>query len=199
VQVANDALTVVVNKASDWAECLTVAELKQIWEPGSKVGNWQDVRAGFPDQRLVLFGPGTDSGTFDFFTKEIVGEEGSSRSDYSASEDDNVVVQGVSGEKGGLGYFGFSYYEENQDSLNAVAIDGGEGCVEPSVANAQSGKYTPLSRPLYVYVKKTSLERPEVQAFLEYMLDHEQEIAEQAQFVPLTDEQLAKAKGALGG
>ena len=166
-QVANDALTIVVNKDNDWVDCLTTAQLKKIWEPSSKVKSWKDVDPSFPDEPLSLFGPGTDSGTFDYFTDEINGEEGASRSDYAASEDDNNTVTGVSGEKGGLGYFGFSYFEENQDTLKAVEVDGGDGCVAPSVENAQNGTYKPLSRPLFVYVKKESLSRPEVEAFLQ--------------------------------
>jgi phosphate transport system substrate-binding protein len=197
-QVANDALTVVVNKDNDWVTCLTTAQLKKIWEPGSKVENWKDVDPSFPDQKLSLFGPGTDSGTFDYFTGEINGEEGASRSDYSATEDDNTIVTGVGGEKGGLGYFGFSYFEENQDTLKAAEIDGGDGCVAPSVAAAQDGTYKPLSRPLFIYVKKDSLQRPEVKAFVQYILDNEQAIAEASQFVPLTDEQLQQAKTELG-
>jgi phosphate transport system substrate-binding protein len=196
-QVANDALTVVVNKDNDWATCLTTAQLAKIWGPDSKVKNWNEVDPSFPDEKLSLFGPGTDSGTFDYFTGEINGEEGASRSDYSASEDDNTIVTGVSGEKGGLGYFGFSYYEENQDKLKAVEIDSGDGCVAPSVATAQDGTYKPLSRPLFIYVKKDALTRPEVEAFLSYILDNETAIAEAAQFVPLTDEQLTKAKADL--
>jgi phosphate transport system substrate-binding protein len=196
-QVANDALTVVVNKDNDWAKCLTTEQLAKIWGPDSKVKNWSEVDPSFPDQKLSLFGPGTDSGTFDYFTGEINGEEGASRSDYSASEDDNTIVTGVAGEKGGLGYFGFSYFEENQDKLNAAEIDGGDGCVAPSVATAQDGTYKPLSRPLFIYVKKDSLTRPEVEAFLSYILDNETAIAEAAQFVPLTDEQLTKAKADL--
>jgi len=192
-QVANDALTVVVNKDNDWVDCLTVEQLKMIWEPASKVKSWQDVDPKFPDEKLALFGAGTDSGTFDYFTDEINGEEGASRSDYSASEDDNNTVTGVSGEKGGLGYFGFSYFEENQDTLKALEIDGGDGCVAPSVENAQNGTYTPLSRPLFIYAKKKSFSRPEVAAFVEYALNNETEIAEAAQYVPLTDEQLEKA------
>jgi phosphate transport system substrate-binding protein len=196
-QVANDALTVVVNKDNDWVTCLTVDQLKKIWEPESTVKTWQDLDPSFPDEELKLFGPGTDSGTFDYFTAEINGEEGASRPDYSASEDDNTIVTGVAGERGGLGYFGFSYFEENQDTLKAVEIDGGEGCVAPSVENAQQGTYTPLSRPLFIYAKKEALGRTEVAAFLRFMLDHETEIAEAAQFVPLTDEQLTKAEGDL--
>jgi phosphate transport system substrate-binding protein len=196
-QVANDALTVVVNKDNDWVTCLTTEQLKQIWGPGSKVANWNQVDPSFPDQKLSLFGPGTDSGTFDYFTSEINGEEGASRSDYAASEDDNTIVTGVSGEKGGLGYFGFSYFEENQEQLKAVEIDGGEGCVAPSAETAQTGAYKPLSRPLYVYVKQDSFARPEVEAFVRFMIENEKQIAESAQFVSLTDEQLAKAKSDL--
>ncbi len=193
-QVANDALTVVVNKDNDWVDCLTVEQLEKVWEPGSKVDSWKDVDPSFPDEKLALFGPGTDSGTFDYFTDEINGEEGASRSDYSASENDNNTVTGVTGEKGGLGYFGFSYFEENQDTLKALAIDGGDGCVEPSVESAQNGTYTPLARPLFIYAKKESFTRPEVEVFIQYTLDNETEIAEASQYVPLTDEQLAKAR-----
>jgi phosphate transport system substrate-binding protein len=194
IPVANDALTVVVNKENDWATCLTVAELKKIWEPGSQVRNWSQVKDGFPDEPLELFGPGTDSGTFDYFTDVINGEEGASRSDYSASEDDNVIIQGVAGEPGGLGYFGFSYFEENQDRLNAVEVDGGQGCVAPSADAAQSGEYTPLSRPLFTYVKTSALDRAEVRDFVTYVIDNEAEIAETSRFVPLNDEQLADAR-----
>jgi phosphate transport system substrate-binding protein len=193
-QVANDALTVVGNADNDWADCLTVDELHKIWAPGSKVKSWSQVRDGFPDEPLELFGPGTDSGTFDYFTDAINGEEGASRSDYTASEDDNVLVRGVAGSKGGLGYFGFSYYEENQGELKALGIDDGKGCVEPSVETAQSGDYTPLSRPLFVYAKTASFTKPHVSAFIRYMLANAEQLAEGAKFVPLTSEQLAKAK-----
>jgi phosphate transport system substrate-binding protein len=196
-QVANDALTVVVNKENDWATCLTVEQLGKIWGPDSKVKNWNEIDPSFPDEKLSLFGPGTDSGTFDYFTDEINGEEGASRSDYSASEDDNNTVTGVSGETGGLGYFGFSYFEENQDTLKAVEIDGGDGCVAPSVENAQNGTYKPLARPLYVYVKQESFARPEVEGFIRYLIDNETDIAEASQFVPLTDEQIEKANADL--
>jgi phosphate transport system substrate-binding protein len=197
IRVATDALTVVANRENDWATCLTVDQLKQIWQPGSKVDNWNQVDPAFPDEDLKLFGPGTDSGTFDYFTDTINGEEGASRSDYQASEDDNVIVQGIQGETGGLGYFGFSYFEENQDTLKALEVDGGSGCVAPSVETAQGGSYTPLSRPLFVYVKNDALQRPEVKAFVEYLLDNATEIAEAAQFVPLTEEQLTEARNAL--
>jgi phosphate transport system substrate-binding protein len=197
LQVANDALTVVVNAENDWAECLTVDQLKKIWGPGSKVDNWQDVDPSFPDQELKLYGPGTDSGTFDYFTDEINGEEGASRSDYSASEDDNVIVRGVAGDPGALGYFGFTYFEENQDTLKAVSIDSGGGCVAPSAETAQSGEYKPLSRPLFTYVKAASLERDGVRDFLSFWLDNSEEIADAARFVPMTDDQLTESQDAL--
>jgi phosphate transport system substrate-binding protein len=196
-QIANDALTVVVNQENDWATCLTVEQLAKIWGPDSKAKNWNEIDPSFPDEELSLFGPGTDSGTFDYFTDVVNGEEGASRSDYSASEDDNNTVTGVSGETGGLGYFGFSYFEENQDTLKAVEIDGGDGCVAPSVESAQNGTYKPLSRPLFIYAKQESFERPEVEAFVRYLIDNETEIAEASQFVPLTDEQIEKANADL--
>ena len=196
-QVANDALTVVVNPDNDWVDCLTVDQLKTIWDQGSKVKSWQDVDPSFPDESMKLYGAGTDSGTFDYFTDAINGEEGRSRSDYSATEDDNVTVQGVSGDQGALGYFGLSYYEQNKDRLKALEIDDGDGCVAPNVENAQNGTYKPLSRPLFIYAKKESFARPEVHAFIQFILDNEQEIAEASQFVPLTDEQLTKAKADL--
>ena len=187
----------VVNPQNDWVTCLTVEQLKAIWEPGSTVDNWQDLVPSFPDETLRLYGPGTDSGTFDYFTDVIVGEEGASRTDYQATEDDNVIIEGVTGDRGALGYFGFSYYEQNQDAVKAAEVDNGSGCVVPSVATAQDGTYAPLSRPLFVYAKTSSLERAEVADFLTYMLENGTEIAEQADFVPLTSEQLAAAKSKL--
>jgi phosphate transport system substrate-binding protein len=194
--VANDALTVVVNQQNTWATCLSVEELEKIWEPGSKVDSWKDVRSSFPDVPLKLFGPGTDSGTFDYFTEVINGKGGRSRSDYQASEDDNVLVQGVSGERGGLGYFGFSYYVENQSKLNAVQIQNPKTgqCVSPSVANVHNNTYKPLSRPLFIYVKGSSFKRPEVQAFIDFMFDNEVKIAGRARYVPLTKAQLRRAR-----
>jgi phosphate transport system substrate-binding protein len=193
VQVANDGLSIVVNKENDWAKCLTTDQLKKIWDKDSKVDNWNQVDPQFPDEPLKLFGPGTDSGTFDYFTDAINGEEGRSRTDYNASEDDNVTVQGVSGTKGGLGYFGLSYYEENMDKLNVVQVDSGGGCVTPDKNTVQSGEYKPLSRPLFIYPKSESLKRPEVKAYIEYYLQNEPTITEQAKFVPLTPEQKTKA------
>jgi phosphate transport system substrate-binding protein len=193
LQVAVDALTVVVNSENDWVDCLTTDQLKAIWEPGSKIENWRDVPGGdYPDQPMPLAGPGTDSGTFDYFTDEVNGEEGASRSDYTASEDDNTIVQAVAGEKGALGYFGFTYYEENQDTLKALQIDSGNGCVEPSAETAQAGEYTPLARPLFIYVKNESLERPEVEAFLRFYLENLDQVAEAARYIALTEEQKAE-------
>ena len=193
-QVANDGIAVVTNKENDWATCLTVEQLAKIWGPDSKVDNWNQVDPSFPDQKLTLAGPGTDSGTFDFFTGVINGEEDASRTDYQATEDDNVTVQAVSGDKGGLGYFGLSYFEQNQDKLNDVEVDGGSGCVAPTSDTVQDGSYTPLSRPLFVYVKNTSLQKPEVAAFMKYILDNQAQIAQKALFVPMTDEQAQKAE-----
>jgi phosphate transport system substrate-binding protein len=189
-QVGVDALTVVVNPANDWVDCLTVDQLKTIWEPKAegKITNWNQVDPSFPDQELGLAGAGTDSGTFDYFTDVIVGEEGASRSDYNATEDDNVTVQFVEGNEGGLGYFGYSYYEQNQDTLKALEIDGGEGCVAPSVDTARDGSYTPLSRPLFIYVKNKALARPEVRSFVEYFLTNSIQLAEDALFIPVPDD-----------
>jgi phosphate transport system substrate-binding protein len=194
VQVANDGLSVVVNNENTWANCLTTAQLKAIWDKGSKVNNWNQVDPSFPNEPLKLFGAGTDSGTFDYFTNAINGEEGRSRSDYSATEDDNVTVTGVSGTKGGLGYFGLSYLQENEGKVKGVQVDGGSGCVAPSTETVQDGSYTPLSRPLFIYPSDKSLERPEVKAFLDFYVNNYQKIAEEALFVPLTEEQAAAAK-----
>jgi phosphate transport system substrate-binding protein len=193
LQVANDGIAVVANTENDWVDCLTVDQLRAIWEPKSKVDSWKDVDPSFPDEKLTLAGPGTDSGTFDFFTDQINGEEGASRTDYQATEDDNVIVQAVQGDKGGLGYFGLSYFEQNQDALKDIQVDGGSGCVTPSVETVQDGSYTPLSRPLFIYVKNESLAKPEVKAFVQYLLDNQQTIAEASLFVPMTDEQAQRS------
>ena len=191
--IANDGLSVVVNKDNTWATCLTVEQLKAIWGPDSTVNNWNQVDPAFPDEELALYGPGTDSGTFDYFTDAINGEEGASRTDYSPSEDDNVTIQGVSGTKGGMGYFGLSYYEQNTDKLNVVEINGGDGCVKPTTETVQDGSYTPLSRPLFIYPKAESLKRPEVLAFVKFYVENSAEIAETALFVPMTEEQRSEA------
>ena len=197
IQVANDALTVVVNKANDWVDCLTVAQLKKIWEPDSKIKNWNELDPSYPNEPMGLYGAGADSGTFDYFTEVIVGKTGSSRTDYNPTEDDNITVQGVAGAKGALGYFGFSYFEENAGKLKALKIDGGKGCVEPSVKTAQDGSYTPLARPLFIYPSDAGLKKKQVLAFVEFYLAENDEIVEAARFVPLTDTQKAKAKAEL--
>jgi phosphate transport system substrate-binding protein len=194
-QVANDALTIVVNESNDWVTCLTVDQLKSIWSPGSGVSNWNQIDPTFPDEPLVLFGAGTASGTFDYFTDAINGEQGASRSDYSATEDDTATVQGVGGESGGMGYVGFFHYKENQDTLEALEIDGGRGCVAPSVESGQSGEYEPLSRPLFVYAKKESFARREVAGFIGFVLLNGVDIAAAAGQIPLTEEQLEQAMG----
>lgn len=190
--VAIDALTVVVNKDNDFVNCLTTDQLATIWGADSTVSNWNEVDPSFPDEPLALFGPGTDSGTFDYFTGEINGEEGSSRTDFTPSEDDNVVVQGVAGSKGGLGYFGYTYFEENADKLKAVEIDSGSGCVAPSAETARDGSYTPLSRPLYVYPSVQALADPTVADFFQYYVDNDAEIAKAALYIPLSDADQAK-------
>ncbi|MEO3926793.1 PstS family phosphate ABC transporter substrate-binding protein [Micromonosporaceae bacterium B7E4] len=192
--VANDALSVVVSKENTWADCLTVAQLKKIWEPGSKVNNWNQVDPKFPNEPLKLFGAGTDSGTFDYWTDAINGEEGAHRTDYTPSEDDNVIVQGVSGSKGGLGYFGFTYYEENADKLKVLKVDGGAGCVEPSVATAQDNSYKPLSRPLFIYVSDKGVAKPQVKGFIDFYIENIDEVVKEAKFVPLTEAQKTTLK-----
>jgi phosphate transport system substrate-binding protein len=189
LQVATDALTVVVHP--DLAvDCLTTEQVVQLWEPGSKVNNWQDLDPSFPDQAVSLFGPGTDSGTYDYMANDVIGaEEEATRDDYEASEDDNVLVQGVAGTDGATGYFGYSYYEQNADSLKAVAIDNGDGCVEPSAVTAQAGEYTPLARPLFIYVNTAKYNDNEAtRAYVDFYVENLADIAEVAQFIPLSDD-----------
>jgi phosphate transport system substrate-binding protein len=192
--VANDGISVVVNKANTWVDCLTTSELKSVWNTGSKVKSWNDIRPSFPDVPLKLFGPGTDSGTFDFFTEAINGKAKASRSDYLATEDDNIIVQGVEGERGGMGYFGFSYYEENADKLKLVKVDSGKGCVAPSIKTVQGSTYKPLSRPLFIYAKRSSFRRGEVASFIGYIFNNEKAIARKAGFIALTYRQLGRAR-----
>jgi phosphate transport system substrate-binding protein len=194
ITVALDGLVNVVPVTNDFVECLTVEELNAIWGPDSTIDSWAEVRDGFPDVPLDLYGAGTDSGTFDYFTDAVNGEEGAIRTDYNASEDDNVTVQGVSGSPGGIGFFGLSYALENADRLRPVAVDGGDGCVEATEQTVQDGTYQPLGRPLFMYPSDRALERPEVVAFFDFVLANEREIAEGALFVPLTDEQLQEAR-----
>ncbi|MFL5843691.1 MAG: PstS family phosphate ABC transporter substrate-binding protein [Solirubrobacteraceae bacterium] len=194
-QVANDGIAIVTNPAMA-VDCLTVDQLKTLWSD-DKVSDYGDLGVDGLSGKVSLYGPGTDSGTFDFFTEEVNGEKGVTRKDYQPSEDDNVLVQGVAGDQTGLGYFGFSYYEQNQDKLNLVGVDGGDGCVKPSVETIQDGSYKPLSRPLFMYPSAKAIARPEVKAFLEFVVDNYADIAEAAQIVPMTDAQAAEAKTAV--
>jgi phosphate transport system substrate-binding protein len=169
-EVAYDGITIVVNPENDFIECLTVQQLNQLWAPGASGVTWQDLNPDWPADEVVLYGPGTASGTFDYFTEQINGEQGASTENYNPSEDDNVLVEGVAGDANALGYFGFAYYVANQDRLKLVAVDNGSGCVAPSKDTIRDGTYAPLSRPLFVYVKAESLTRPEVQEFMRFYL-----------------------------
>jgi phosphate transport system substrate-binding protein len=185
--VAYDGLTVVVSKANTWVDHLTVAELKRIWDTGSKVNNWNEVRDGFPDKPLKLFGPGTDSGTFDYFTEAINGKSGQCRSDFTASEDDNVLVTGVAGSEGGLGFFGFAYYKENRDKLIAGPIQDSGAPVAPTIETINDGSYAPLSRPVFIYVSTAAAARPEVKAFIDFYLETVPMLIEEVGYVALPD------------
>lgn len=171
IPIAGDALTVIVNEANTFATCMTTDEVKMAWEPDSGVTTWADIRPEWPAETIEFYGAGTDSGTFDYFTEAIMGESGAIRTDFFPSEDDNVLVLGVAGNEYAMGFFGFAYYVENQDVLNAVEIDGGNGCVEPSAENAASNVYIPLSRPLFEYVNIAKLDaNPDLAAFIEFAL-----------------------------
>ena len=197
--VAFDGITVTVNPKNDWAQCITTEELRQIWQPASEVDSWSDVRDDWPDRDMTLFGPGTDSGTFDYFTESIMGEEAASRANYTASEDDNVLVMGVAGDAGALGYFGYAYYAENQDRLKALEVDGGEGCVAPTESTIESGDYQPLSRPLFIYVRDQALQEQAVQDFVRFYLQNARELVPQVGYISLPadryQEQLANVPG----
>jgi phosphate transport system substrate-binding protein len=191
LEVAYDGLAVVVHPENDWVTCFTVQQLKKIWEPEAQgtIKRWNQIDPSWPDEEIHLFGPGVASGTFDYFTEAIVGKSGSSRGDYTASEDDNVLVQGVSGDKFGLGFFGLAYYQENSDKLKMVPVNGGEGCVEPSKETVSNGTYAPLSRPLYIYVNSASLENPAVIDFVEFYLDEAPQLLQDVGYIPLTSEE----------
>ena len=198
VHVATDALTVMINNENP-VSCLTVDQLSAVWGPDSKLSNWDEIpglQEEF-DEELALFGPGTDSGTFDYFTEEINGEEGATRKDYNnVGENDNATVTGVEGSPGGMGYAGFSYYTENEGKLKALEVDNGKGCVGPAVETAQDGSYSPLSRPLLIYPSDAALKKPEVKAFVDYYLENATGVAEAVGFVPLTEEQLEESEAA---
>jgi phosphate transport system substrate-binding protein len=184
-EVALDGIAVVVNSKNTWATDITVEELKKLWEPQSKVATWNDIRSTWPKQPIKLYGPGTDSGTFDYFTEVVNGKAQASRSDFSKSEDDNVLVIGVSGDINALGYFGFAYYLENKGKLKALAVSGGKQAVAPTVETISNGSYAPLSRSLYIYVNHKSMPRPEVKKFLTFYLEKAQTLVKDIGYVPL--------------
>jgi phosphate transport system substrate-binding protein len=197
LKIAIDGLTVVVNKDNDWVDTLTVAQLKQLWDEGSTVKKWNEINPSWPDQPIKLFGPGTDSGTFDYFTEAVNGKTGRSRGDYGTSENDNILVDGVVGDKYALGYFGFAYYVNSSDRLKAVkiAVDDMADAVAPSKETVEDGSYKPLSRPLYIYINREALQRPEIAAFAEYYLsDAGQAIVEKRKYVRLNTAALSEMR-----
>lgn len=191
--VAYDGLTIVVNYKNDFCTDLTVDEIKKIWTSDSTVKTWKDIRPTWPDKTIKIFSPGTDSGTFDYFKEVVVGEKGSIRADMSVSEDDNVLVKGVAGDEFAIGFFGIAYFEENQDKVKAVKIDGGKGAIEPNATTVENGTYAPFSRPLFIYVNKKSAPRPEVKAFVDFYLS-QPELVKEVGYVKLPDSVIAKAK-----
>ncbi len=195
--VAIDGIVVAVNKENDWVDCISLEDLRAIWGPDSRVRKWSDARPGWPDEEIVLYGPGPDSGTFDYFTEAVIGESGSSRTDYVASEDDNVLVEGIAGEKYALGYFGYAYYYENRDRVKALAIMVNGTCIEPSIENIRSFKY-PLARPLFIYVNKEYFEsREELREFVFFYLENAAKAAEVVGYVPFSEHYYRAAKGVL--
>ena len=197
LRVAIDALSVVVNPENDWATCMTTDELKLLWDQGSTITRWNEIRPEWPNEPINLFGPGADSGTFDYFTEVINGSAQTSRSDFTQSEDDNTLVVGVAGDRYALGYFGFAYFVENSDKLRDVEIDSGAGCVGASAENVNNGTYTPLSRPLFIYPSTAALERPEVAAFFRYYLDEVDALLGDIGYIPLPADQLQASIDAL--
>lgn len=189
LKVAFDGLSVLVNPENTWVDYLTVEELQKIWAPDSTVKTWSDIRTEWPAEEIVFYAPGTDSGTFDYFTEEINGESGAIRSDFTGSEDDNVLVQGIAGDKNAIGFFGFAYYEENQDKLKLVPIDNGNGPITPTFDTIKDGTYAPLSRPLFIYVNKEALSRAEVKEFVTFYLENSKELVPDVGYVALPDEE----------
>lgn len=193
--VTYDGLTVVVNPENDWVKDITVAELKKIWEPAAQgtITSWNQIRPEWPDRPIRLYGAGVQSGTYDYFTEVIVGESHSSRGDYTASEDDNVLVQGVATDPNALGFFGYAYYEENKEKLKAVPVDdendrNGQGAILPSIETVKDGTYAPLSRPLFIYVNSTAAKRPEVVEFVNFYLDNASELSQEVGYIPMPAE-----------
>lgn len=197
LRVATDALTVVVSKNNDWVDCMTPKQLKKIWRPNNPAQTWSDVNPDWPDREIELYGAASTSGTFDYFTETIMGEENAHRSDYSATEHDNTIVQGVAGSKYAMGYFGFAYYSQNPDKVKAVAIDDGDGCVKPSLETAANGSYTPLARPLFTYPSTSSLKnKPHVREFVKYFIKNSsQDIVAQVGYVPVNRDTMLKNLG----
>ncbi len=194
LKVAFDGLVVVVNKENTWLNEISVEELKKIWEPSAqeKITRWKQVNPKWPDEEFHLYGPGIASGTYDYFTEAIVGKSGSSRGDYTASEDDNVLVQGIAGDKNGLGFFGLAYYEENKDKLKLVGVNNGESVVFPSNETVKNGTYAPLSRPVFIYVSDVSAKRPEVEAFVRFYLENASLLVPDVGYIPLTDQEYSE-------
>jgi len=199
IPVAYDGLSIVVNHSNTWVDHITVAELQMMWQPGSAVDSWDDIRPEWPALPLRLYGPGTDSGTFDYFTEAVNGEAGASRPDYTASEDDNVLVQGISGDENSLGFFGYAYYIANQDKLKLVPVDGGNGPIAPSPTTINDGSYSPLSRPIYIYLSKASAQKREVRSFVEFYLESAPTLASEVGYIPLPAAMYEESKTALAG
>ena len=188
--VAYDGLTVVVHPENDWVKEITTEELKKIWEPSAqgKITKWNQIRSNWPDKEIHLYGPGVESGTYDYFTEAVVGESGASRGDYTASEDDNVLVQGVSTDPYALGFFGYAYYEENQNKLKVIAVNNGKGAITPSIETVKNGSYAPLSRPLFIYVNSKAVSSPATVDFVKFYLNNAGELSKEVGYIPLPDE-----------
>lgn len=194
LEIAYDGISVVVNKDNTWVDSITTAELNKIWAKDSTVKTWKDVNPAWPAEPLKLYGPGTDSGTFEFFTEKINKKAKESRTDYTPSEDDNVLVQGIAGDKNAMGYFGFAYYEENTDKLKVLKIDDGKGPVEPTAASIKDKSYSPLSRPLFIYINKAKMDQPQVKAFVQYYIDNAATLSKEVGYVPLESYDAIKEK-----
>jgi phosphate transport system substrate-binding protein len=197
VPVAYDGITVITNPKNTWAKDITTAELKKIWEPNSKVKTWKDVRSTWPDKEIRLYGPGVDSGTFDYFTEAINGKSHVSRSNFTKSEDDNVLVKAVAGDMYAMGFLGYAYYKENKNKLTALAINNGKATVMPTEVTINNGSYAPLSRKVFIYVSKKSMQRPEVAQFLNYYIANVPSLATEVGYIPLKTEEYTKVAASL--
>jgi len=197
VPLARDGITLVTSPRAEWLDCLTLAELRALWRPDSAVERWSDLRPGFPDREVHLYGAGAASGTFDYFTEQVVGEARASRIDYQASEDDNVIVTGVADDPDALGFFGYAYYAANAERLRSVAVDGGAGCVRPSLASIGDGSYVPLGRTLYLYLNRASLDRPAVALYVDFLLERAERLVAESGYRPLAAERYAESRATL--